>query len=76
MSSPAPIWCGSARRRPRTRPTRGLHRFFDLALAGFPPGSLPARRDEYFRQHYLADELTRQQCDLFERALAHRGGQP
>jgi hypothetical protein len=47
-----------------------LHQFFDLAIEGFPPGSLPERRDEYFREHYLADELTRQQCALFDRALA------
>jgi Glycosyl transferase 4-like domain len=48
-----------------------LHRFFDLALEGFPPGSLPVRRDSYFRENYLADELTRQQCLLFEQAVAH-----
>jgi hypothetical protein len=48
-----------------------LHQFFDLALAGFPAGSLPERRDAYFRENYLADELTRQQCDLFARALEH-----
>lgn len=47
-----------------------LHEFFDLALAGFPAGSLPVRRDDYFRERYLADELTRQQCALFARALA------
>jgi len=46
-----------------------LHAFFDLALAGFPPGSLPTRRDDYFREHYLAEALTRQQCDLFGRAV-------
>jgi len=51
-----------------------LHQFFGLALAGFPAGSLPVRRDDYFRQHYLADELTRQQCELFERAVAYQGG--
>ncbi|HVW19746.1 MAG TPA: glycosyltransferase [Opitutaceae bacterium] len=48
----------------------GLHRFLQLALDGFPPGSLPQRNDERFNQLYLVDELTRRQCALFERALA------
>lgn len=47
-----------------------LARFFDMALEGFPAGSLPQRNDEHFNRHYLADDLTRQQCDLFNRALA------
>lgn len=46
-----------------------LHRFFDLALDGKLANSLPVRNEAYFREHYLADELTRQQCGLFERAL-------
>src|SRR5581483_7275952 len=50
-----------------------LGRFFDLALAGFPAGTLPVRNDAYFNQHYLAEQLTRQQCALFERALAVAG---
>ena len=49
-----------------------LHEYFELALAGFPAGSLPVRRDAYFRENYLADELTRQQCVLFDRALEYR----
>jgi hypothetical protein len=46
-----------------------LCRFFDLALAGFPPGSLPTRNDELFNRNYLAEELTRRQCVLFDRAV-------
>jgi len=46
----------------------GLERFFDLAIERFPAGSLPARNDAYFNARYLADELTRQQCDLFNAA--------
>jgi hypothetical protein len=49
-----------------------LHTFFDLALAGFPLGSLPARNLPHFNRNYLAEELTGRQCALFERALAHR----
>jgi hypothetical protein len=48
----------------------GIQAFFDLALAGFPPGSLPVRNDSYFNAHYLARELTGEQCRLFERAIA------
>jgi Glycosyl transferase 4-like domain len=47
-----------------------LHTFFDLALAGFPAGSLPVRQTDYFNQHFLAEELTRQQVALFNRAVA------
>jgi hypothetical protein len=46
-----------------------LCRFFDLALDGFPPGSLPPRNEANFDIHYLAETLTRQQCALFERAV-------
>jgi hypothetical protein len=46
-----------------------IHRFFDLALSGFPLGSLPTRNKGYFEAHYLADELTRLQCALFDRAI-------
>lgn len=49
-----------------------LIRFFDRALMGFPPGALPKRNDDFFNRHFLADDLTRQQCDLFNRALADR----
>jgi hypothetical protein len=47
-----------------------IQAFFDLALAGFPPGSLPVRNDSYFNAHYLARELTGEQCRLFERAIS------
>lgn len=53
-----------------------LAHFFDHALAGFPAGTLPARNEELFNQHYLAETLTRRQCDLFNRAIlfsAHDG---
>jgi hypothetical protein len=49
-----------------------LVKFFDRALEGFPPGSLPARNEAFFNQHYLAEDLTRQQCGLFDRALTAR----
>ena len=53
-----------------------LCRFFDCAIAGFPPGSLPARNEAYFSSHFLAETLTRRQCDLFERAVAPTPGKP
>ena len=46
-----------------------IGQFFDLAFAGFPPGSLPRRNDAYFNTHYLAETLTQRQCALFDRAL-------
>jgi hypothetical protein len=46
-----------------------LHNFFDLAIAGFPPGTLPTRHEGYFREHYLAETLTRRQCEIFDRAV-------
>jgi hypothetical protein len=46
-----------------------VSRFFDLAIAGFPPGSLPVRNAAHFNAHYLAAELTRRQCALFQSAL-------
>lgn len=55
---------------PKDEAYAGLQRFFALALAGFPPQCLPRRRDEHFRQHYLAEELARRQCRLFDAALA------
>jgi len=48
-----------------------IHRFFDQALFGFPPGSLPARNDAYFNGHFLADVLTGEQCALFNAAVRH-----
>jgi hypothetical protein len=51
----------------------GLERFFDLAIAHFPSGTLPARNDAYFDAHYLAEQLTRQQCDLFNAATGSPG---
>jgi len=47
-----------------------LYTFFDLAIAGFPLGSLPERNTAQFNSHYLAEELTRRQCVLFAQALA------
>lgn len=47
-----------------------LKAFFDNALAGFPPGSLPERNEALFFERYLARSLTQQQCELFEEALA------
>lgn len=48
-----------------------LARFFDATIDGFPPGSLPPRHEEVFRQHFLAESLTREQATLFDAALAH-----
>jgi hypothetical protein len=50
--------------------TESIHRFFDMALAGFPSASLPVRQEEQFNQSFLAETLTRRQCELFEQALA------
>ncbi len=49
-----------------------LAAFFDAALAGFPAGTLPVRRDAYFSEHFLAESLTQAQGRLFDAALAHR----
>jgi hypothetical protein len=57
---------------PKARAHAELQRFFDLALDGFPPGSLPARNTAHFNAHYLAEELTRRQCALFSRALGRQ----
>ncbi len=46
-----------------------LGQFFDLAIDGFPPGGLPARNDSHFNACYLAEELTRQQCRLFDAVI-------
>lgn len=43
--------------------------FFEWALAGFPPGSVPPRNEKYFREEFLSEALTRKQCLLFDRAL-------
>jgi hypothetical protein len=45
-----------------------LAAFFDLAIAGFPPDSRPVRNETLFNRTYLAEQLTVQQCALFERA--------
>ena len=45
-----------------------LAAFFDLAVAGFPAGSLRPRNQELFQRSYLAEELTRRQCALFDQA--------
>jgi len=58
---------------PKEQAYADLATFFDLVIAGFTPGSLPARNEEMFKRCYLAEELTRQQCALFDRALAPPG---
>jgi hypothetical protein len=45
-----------------------VHRFFDLALAGFPAPSFQ-RNQALFERDYLAETLTIRQCELFEQAL-------
>ena len=47
-----------------------LAHFFDAALEGFPAGFLPRRNDAFFERHGLAEPLTRDQCALFDAALA------
>jgi len=56
---------------PKEKAHAALEDFFDLALAAFPPGSLPAKNQHYFDEHFLAENLTRVQARLFERALEH-----
>ncbi len=43
-----------------------IHRFFDLALAGFPATTQPQRNDALFNRSYLAETLTTRQCALFD----------
>jgi len=56
-------------REPKEEAHAGLYRFFDDTLDGFPPDVLPRRNLQHFNTYYLAEELTRRQCALFERAL-------
>ncbi|HEY0947726.1 MAG TPA: glycosyltransferase [Opitutaceae bacterium] len=52
------------------KPDRVLVRFFEDALAGFPPVSQPVRRNDLFRSRFLAERLTAQQCQLFDQVAA------
>jgi hypothetical protein len=54
---------------PKDAALAGLSKFFDQALMGFPPLSLPVRNEAFFNENFLADNLTHRQCDLFDRAL-------
>jgi hypothetical protein len=54
---------------PKDAALAGLSRFFDQALMGFPPLSLPVRNEAFFNENFLAESLTHRQCDLFDRAL-------
>jgi hypothetical protein len=45
-----------------------LGEFFLAALNGFPPEAWPPRNDEFFNRNFLAENLTAQQCALFEAA--------
>jgi hypothetical protein len=51
-----------------------LARFFDVALARFPGSALPGRNEAFFAAHFLAESLTKAQCELFDGAL--RTGTP
>lgn len=51
----------------RTGAQSAVARFFADALAGFPPGTQPVRRDGLFRSRFLAEQLTARQCQLFDR---------
>lgn len=48
-----------------------LMRFFDAALESNVASLLTGRNDAYFNAHFLAEELTRRQCALFDRAVVH-----
>lgn len=48
-----------------------LGTFFDAAIEGRLGEILPRRNETTFRSRFLAEELTRQQCALFERALEY-----
>ncbi len=52
-----------------------LHRFFDAAVTGRAAELLAPRNDATFAREYFAEELTRRQCALFERATALPAGQ-
>lgn len=47
-----------------------IHRFFDLALAGFSSATPSPRNETLFQRAYLAETLAIRQCELFERVLA------
>ncbi len=55
---------------PKQQAYADLAAFFDLAIAGFPPDSRPVRNEQLFHRTYLAEQLTRVQCALFDRATA------
>ena len=55
---------------PKQQAYADLAAFFDHAIAGFPPHAQPVRNEKLFNQTYLAEQLTRQQCALFDRATA------
>lgn len=58
---------------PKEQAYADLGIFFDLAIAGFPAGSLPVRNEKLFNETCLAEDLTRRQCELFDRLPALRG---
>ncbi len=51
-----------------------LRVFLAAAASGRAAELMPARRDAYFNEHFLADSLARRQAALFDRALAHVAG--
>ena len=57
-------------REPKDQAYATIAAFFDQAIVGFPPGSLPERNEALFRREYVAETLTRRQCALFDRATA------
>jgi hypothetical protein len=59
-----------ADQEPKHQAYADLAAFFDFALTGFPLESRPARNEALFNRTYLAEQLTRQQCALFDRAAA------
>jgi hypothetical protein len=64
-----------ANQEPKDQAYADLATFFDLVIAGFPPGSLRARNEEMFKRSYLAEELTHRQCALFDRLTSPRNAE-
>lgn len=57
-----------ADQEPKQQAYADLATFFDQAIAGFPAQTRPVRNEALFNRTCLAEQLTRQQCALFERA--------
>ena len=54
---------------PKDEAWAGLHQFFDRVIDGTPDPAPSRRNPEQFKSLYLADALTRRQCNLFDEAV-------